>query len=448
MTVLPAGTSPMDWLKSRGYAAPAGAAEAVAPYVGQGLAFVVAEVDTRRIELVGGDRAQLSPVRFVTEQPYDTLPVRLGLLNASKDKQELFVYSFDTDNRYEVANYKSVNAPTNIEVDFAVKERIGEFYNSLYDLILAKDPKTVLKEYAWPADGCGQPCATEPMALSELLSLGGDAFERTLPAAERNPKPPELTKEEKEADKELLKALKPKDRKTKQKELDEDRKRIAQVKALVERHKYLLSRLHYRYDDKTLTDDPKLVAVKGGLEGGIALPKGQKREASTEVKEASDSKFQTRFNNFHNWKPVIQCPNPDRWKWGKSPPDYKGLRKNLDRPRISRARAARRSKPPKSSSTEIPWLGSAPPPPSRGGRRGGNASADAAQLPRQQAAAAVPPGPDGASFGWAAVCCGARSARPASSSLGVASALAWPSPLGDFERWPHADRTARGKISA
>jgi MYXO-CTERM domain-containing protein len=356
LNVLPAGSSPLEWLKSRGYMPPPGAAEAVAPYVSQGLAFVVAEVDTRRIELVGGDRAQLSPIRFATEQAYDTLPVRLGLLNASKDKQELFVYSFDADNRYEIANYKNVNAPTNIEVDFAVKERMGEFYNSLYDTILAKDAKTVLKEYAWPADGCGQPCATEPMALSELLSLGGDAFERTLPEAERNPKPPELTKEEKEAEKELLKPLKPKERRTKQKELAEDRKRIAQVKALVERHKYLLSRLHYRYDDKSLSEDPKLVAVKGGLEGGIALPKGQKREASTEVKEASDSKYQTRYNNFHNWKPVIQCPNPDRWKWGKSPPDYRGLRKiwvaeDLTRKSRTQIQAA------KVVITEIPSLG-------------------------------------------------------------------------------------------
>lgn len=375
LSVLPAGTSPLEWLKSKGYAEPPGAAAAVAPYVSQGLAFVVAEVDTRRIELVGGDRAQLSPIRFATQQPYDTLPVRLGLVNASKDKQELFVYSFDSDNHYEIGNYKNVSPPTNVEVDFSVKERMGEFYNSLYDIMLAKDPKTVLKEYAWPADGCGQPCATEPMALYELLSLGGDAFERTLPLSEQNPKPPELTKEEKEADKELLKALKPKERKAKQKELDEDRKRIAQVKALVGRHKYLLSRLHYRYDDKSLSEDPKFVAVKGGLEGGIALPKGQKREASTEIKEASDSKYQTRFNNFHNWKPVIHCPNPDRWKWGKSPPDYKGLRKiwvaeDLTRKSRTQIQAA------KTVITEIPSLGLGAPAAKTELDAGADASAD------------------------------------------------------------------------
>ena len=56
------------------------------------------------------------------------------------------------------------------------------------------------------------------------------------------------------------------------------------------------------------------------------LFKGEKREADMAV-TGGKNRHQTRFNNFHNWKPVIHCPSPDRWKWGKSPPDYKGLRK-------------------------------------------------------------------------------------------------------------------------
>jgi MYXO-CTERM domain-containing protein len=326
ISVLAAGASPLAWLKEHGYTPPAGAEQALAPYAS--LAWVMAEVDTRRIELVGGDRAQLSPIRFFTEQPYDTLPSRIGLLNASeKDKQELFLYAFDTENRYEIGNYQNVNPPTNIEVDFEVKERVGEFYNNLYDTILAKNPDAVLREYTWPADACGQPCATEPMMLFELLSLGGDVFERAVPDEEKNPKPPELTKDEADLDKEILKLLKPKEKRDKIKELKADRERIAAVKALVARHKYLLSRLHYRYDGKTLSRDPKLTAIKGGLEGGIALPKGQKREASLAVNAAAEAKHQTRFNNFHNWKPVIKCQGPERWRWGKSPPDYRGLRK-------------------------------------------------------------------------------------------------------------------------
>jgi hypothetical protein len=327
MSVLPPGTSPIGWLKDHGYTAPPGTEQAVAPYVSQGLVFVMAEVDTKRIELVGSDRAQLSPIRFYTDQPYDTLPSKLGLLNKPpSDMQELTVYALDPTNRYEVANYENITAPTNIEVDFDVKERMGEFYNSLYDAILKQHPKAFLREYAWPADGCGEPCATVPYELSELLSLGGDVFERAVPEDEKKPKPPELTADEKAADKELLKPLKPKEKKQRIKDLTADRQKVAEVKALVARNKYILSRVHYRYDDKTLSDDPKFVGKGDGLDGGTALPKGEKREASQDVTN-DKNRLQTRFNNFHNWKPVIHCDAPDRWKWGKSPPDYKGLRK-------------------------------------------------------------------------------------------------------------------------
>jgi MYXO-CTERM domain-containing protein len=229
-----------------------------------------------------------------------------------------------------------VTPPTNIEVDFdaiaelttriPAKERVGEFYNSLYDAVLKKHPTAFMREYSWPADGCGQPCATTPYDISELMSLGGDVFERAVPDEEKNPKPPELTAEEKDQDKELLKPLKPKEKKDKIKELKEDRQKIANVKALVARHKYILSRLHYRYDAKTLAQDPKLVGKSEPMAGGTALPKGVEREASTEVTH-DKNRFQTRFNNFYRWKPVIHCPSPERGKWGKAGLDYKGLRK-------------------------------------------------------------------------------------------------------------------------
>lgn len=359
ISVLAAGASPLPWLKEHGYAVPPGAEQAVQPYVSQGLVFVMAEVDTKRIELVGGDRAQLSPIRFFTDQPWDVLPSRLGLLNKpADDKQELTIYGLDPTNRFEVANYENMTVPTNIEVDFEVKERMGEFYNSLYDAILAKHPTTFLREYAWPADGCGEPCATVPYELSELLSLGGDVFERGVSEEEKNPKPPELTDEQKAADKEMLKPLKPKEKKQRIKELTEDRQRVAAVKALVARNKYVLSRLHYRYDEKTLAQDPKLVGKSEGMAGGTALPKGEKREADMSI-TSGKNREQTRFNNFHNWKPVIHCDSPDRWKWGKSPPDYKGLRKiwiaeDLTRKSRTQISAAKMVK------TNLPELGLGP----------------------------------------------------------------------------------------
>ncbi|HVJ14580.1 MAG TPA: DUF2330 domain-containing protein, partial [Polyangiaceae bacterium] len=327
ITVLGEGESPVPWLKGKGYTPPAGVEAAIAPYLAAKMRFAVAEVDTKRIELIGGDRAQLSPIRFYTEQPYDTLPVKIGMVNAApNEKQELLVYTIDPEQQYEAKNYANMFPPTNIEIDFAAKERMGEFYNNLHDIIQQKHPKTFLIEYAWNNEGCGKPCATEPPLISELLSLGADVFEKSVPEEERNPEPPALTKEEEDAEKAMLKELKPKERKERKKVIDEERKTVAARKALIERHKYTLTRIHYRYDASNLPEDPKF-GPGTHVEGGVALPKGPKKEASTEVKPAAKSQLQTRYNNFHPWKPVIHCQSPERSRWGKSPPDYRGLRK-------------------------------------------------------------------------------------------------------------------------
>jgi hypothetical protein len=355
-TLLGEGESPIDWLKGKGYTPPAGADAAVAPYVAAKQRFVVAEVDTKRIELIGGDRAQLSPIRYYTEQPFDTLPVRLGLVNAPADgKQELLVYVIDPDQRYEAKNYANMFPPTNIEVDFAVKERMGEFYGALHDIILQKNPKTFLVEYAWPSDGCGKPCATEGLQIHELLSLGADIFEKTVPEAEKNPEPPAQTKEEEDAEKAMLKELKPKERKDKEKMLKEERKTVAQRKALLDRNKYVVTRLHYRYDNASIPQDPKF-GTAGPIEGGVVLPKGAKKEASTEVKPADASKLQTRYNNFHPWQPVIKCDAPERYRWGKSPPDYRGLRKTWIVEDIAR-KSRTQIKPAEVVITPLPALG-------------------------------------------------------------------------------------------
>ena len=354
-TVLGKDESVGTWLKNKGYSVPAGAEQAVLPYVQAGMRLVVAQVDSNRVELVGGDRAQLSPIRFWTEQPFDTIPDRVGLLNAS-GKQELVVYVLDPEQRYESKNYSNLFPPTNVEVDFAVKERIGEFYVALHDIIEQKTPNSFLNEYAWSSDGCGQPCATEPLMIAELLSLGGDVFEQAVPKEEKQPKPAEPTKEEEAAFKEATKDLKPKERKAKEKQDKEDRKTVAARQALVARHKYVVSRMHYRYDNKSLPNDPKFGPASGPVEGGVAQPKGQKGEASTEVKSASQNKFQVRYNNFHPWVPVIQCPNPERYRWGKAPRDYRGLRKTWIAEDLTR-KSRTQIKPAAMLKTPIPSLG-------------------------------------------------------------------------------------------
>ncbi len=354
-TVLAPSQDVVRWLSAKGYKAPDGAQAALKPYLDRGMKTLIAEVDPKRIELVGGDRAQLSPIRYSTQQPFDTIVAKPGLLD-SPGKQELFVYVLDPEARYEVKNYKTIFPPTNINVDFAVKERMGEFYAALHDIILEKNPKSFLLEYAWPADSCGKPCPTEPLMIHELLSMGADVFEQNLPEAERNPKPPELSKEEKDARKAELKELKPKERKQREKQLDEERTTVAVRKALVERNKYILTRLHYRYDSATLPEDPVIGAASSGAEGGVALPHGPKMEIDTDVKTTPASRFQTRYNNFHPWVPVIQCQHPERGKWGKSPPDYRGLRKTWIAEDLSR-KSRTQIKPAKVVITPLPALG-------------------------------------------------------------------------------------------
>lgn len=374
-TLLDAGADVTAWLTSHGYKPPEGAAAALKPY--GALRPLVAEVDPKRIELVGGDRAQLSPVRFSTGQPFDTIPSRLGLLNSPK-QQELIIYVIDPESRYEAKNYKTIFPPTNVHLDFTAKERMGEFYNALYDLILQKQPQSFLSEYAWPTDGCGQPCATEPLMISELLSLGADVFEQSVPEAERHPKPPELTKEQDKAFKDSIKDLKPKEKREREKVFKAERATVVERQGLLARHKYVVSRLHYRYDANGLPKDPQLGAAVAAS-GGTAQPKGKDGEASTEIKTGDTNKLQTRYNNFHPWVPVIQCQTPDRYRWGKAGRDYRGLRKTWITDDLTR-KSHTQIKPAVVVKSPIPelGLGLAPAPASSAGVGGG---AGAAEVP-------------------------------------------------------------------
>jgi hypothetical protein len=253
-------------------------------------------------------------------------------------------------------------------------------------------------EFAWPTSGCGQPCATEPILIHELLSLGGDAFEKAVPEDEKNPKPPELTKEEKELLDAELKPMKPKERKQKEKQLKEERQTVASRKALLERHKYVLSRLHYRHDAATLPDDPKIGPASDRVEAGVAIPEGLKHQVTTEVKSAPVNRFQTRYNNFHPWVPKIQCQQPERGRWGKSPPDYRGLRKTWIAEDLAR-KSRTQIKPEKVVLTEIAALGLGAPQAAASaaaGVAGAGAGADpAATKPEGTCGCRVPGGTNG-----------------------------------------------------
>jgi MYXO-CTERM domain-containing protein len=305
------------WLKQKGYTAPDGVADTVKKYVNAGMNLLVAEVDDKKIELVGGRRAILSPIRYATKKPV-TIASTLGLATA-KGEQELTVYVLDPERRSEVKGYDHAFPPTNVEVDFKVKERVGEFYAGIHDLVRAKNAKTFLVEYAWPTSGCGEPCPNEKLMIHELLTLGGDFFEEDVPDAEKNPKPPEMTEEEKTA----YDALETPDDK---KRFEQDRKEVLRRQGLIQRHAYVLTRLHHRYGKEGLPHDIE-VQPAPHVQGGVDLPKGVSHELSTNVGSADRSKFQTRFNHFHPNKVVVNCENPQHGRWGKPPRTYRGLRK-------------------------------------------------------------------------------------------------------------------------
>jgi len=306
-----------SYLSGRGLALPEGSEAALAHYESLNMQMLVADVATSKVELAGARRALLSPIRFATRQPY-VLPSTLGLVSAG-GRQELLIYVLHPTDRFEAANYPNVYPPTNISVDPSVKERVGDFYAGVHDALLAKDPKGVLVEYAWPTiKHCGEPCPNAPLKIHELLSLGADVLEGDVSDAEKNPKPADLT----DAEKEQFKGA---DKETRAR-MEEQRKEVARRQALLARNSYVITRLHHRYDAQGLPADIELRAA-GAVRGGVALPAGPSAEASSAVETAPDNRLQIRYNAAYPSKKVVQCEAPQRWRWGIPPASYRGLHK-------------------------------------------------------------------------------------------------------------------------
>jgi hypothetical protein len=315
-SLVPEGQGAESYLQKKGLTVPAAAKQRLGKYAAS-MKLLVADVTASKVELGGARRALLSPIRFATKEPY-VIPSTLGLAN-SAGPQELIIYVLHPDKRFEVKNYPNVYPPTNVNVDMAVKERMGEFYAQVHDALLAKDPKSFLVEYAWPTiKHCGEPCPNAPIGIHELLSLGVDVVEEDVPKAERNPKPPPPTDEEKAQAKAADKALR--------KRLEQQRREAARRRGVLERNSYVITRLHHRYDAKSLTHDIELRPA-ASVEGGIDLPTGPEGTASGSVAPGTDNRLQIRYAALHPNKKVIQCDNPTRYRWGKAPPEYRGLRK-------------------------------------------------------------------------------------------------------------------------
>lgn len=276
------------WLRQEHYNIPQGAAPLLEPYIREGSKFFVARVNIQRVERRPNGSARLSPLRFHYDTPEFRLPVRLGLLNAS-DKQDLIMYMLHPTSRIEVANVPNVFIPTNLDVEVSVKQQFGTFYNSLFDMTMARmSQRAVVTEYAWMSTASCDPCPGNNVTLTpaDMLSLGVDVID---PA--RNT-----------ADHEY---------------------RYGRVQgAPISRFAYgmTVTRLHTRYNAETLRNDlvfREAGAVAGGREHIIDQQTRQLEQGA--VPGGGMNNFQARYAVRHLWDGPIQCEQPRRYVWGGAP---------------------------------------------------------------------------------------------------------------------------------
>jgi hypothetical protein len=253
-----------DWLKINHYKIPDDAEPLLRPYIEAGEKFFVAKVDPKKVKMIDGHVA-LSPLRFFYDSEEFSLPIRLGLANSS-GKQDLIVNVISADKRYEVANYKNVFIPTNFDVKPSVKTRFGEFYASLFDKTIERNPGAIVTEYAWtavPNYHC-DPCTDADISNPDLMALGADITGGQLAKGT-----------------------------------------------------FVLTRLHARYGKHDMKDDLRFreaPPVTGGREQW-----GKKGIEYGAVPSAQNF-FQARYAIRHWWSGPIKCAKPQRGVWG-GPPD-------------------------------------------------------------------------------------------------------------------------------
>ncbi len=254
------------WLRQEKYTIPKDAEPLLRPYVESGMKFFVAKVDPTKVKFVE-NRAALSPLRFHYDSEEFALPIRLGLANSS-GTQDLIVNILAPNQRYEVANYKNVTIPTNIDVVEGMKDKFGAFYAALFDRTVEKNPGAVVTEYAWQATTC-DPCPGPALDQSDFLTLGADVLQG------------------------------PQDKPTAYGNAD-----------------FVLTRLHARYG-KTVTDDLRFKDAKPIAGGREHLVNGTKLEEGAVAAEQNN--FQGRYAVRHAWTGPLACAKPVRGRWGGPP---------------------------------------------------------------------------------------------------------------------------------
>ncbi len=253
------------WLHQSGYHIPNGAAAALAPYIHDQMKFFVAKVDINKVHRNEQKNVVLSPLRVSYDADELRLPVRLGLLNAN-GKQDLIVYTLHPTSRFEVANYKNIFIPTNLDVADHVRTQFGSFYAELFDAALNQaGGKAIVTEYAWQSTSC-DPCPTPVLDASELATLGVEVNQ--LPGGAMGG--------------------------------------------------VVLTRMHARYDKNTLSDD-LIFKEAPAVMGGRSQWNGQSADSGASTQGAYGNNFQGRYIIRHYWTGPLTCAHPVYDNWGGPP---------------------------------------------------------------------------------------------------------------------------------
>ncbi|ERN41433.1 hypothetical protein KR51_00020050 [Rubidibacter lacunae KORDI 51-2] len=158
-----------DWLRANDYNIPEGASRLLQPYIRQNLKFFVAKVNLE--EYAESEFQSLRPLLMAFESPRFMLPIRLGTVNA-KGPQDLLVYLLSPTGQVELANYRTVNVPSDVEIPEFVQGKFGDFYTSMFDLAYQRENRRVaFREYAWNMANC-DPCSAPQLTPDELRAAG------------------------------------------------------------------------------------------------------------------------------------------------------------------------------------------------------------------------------------------------------------------------------------
>ncbi|MCB0395521.1 MAG: DUF2330 domain-containing protein [Flavobacteriales bacterium] len=163
-----------SWLTDNGYKIPANAHEVLDPYIKDGLKFFVVKVNLDAHRMSGYN--SLRPLQIAFRSPRFGLPIRLGMANATGD-QDLIVYAFTRKGRVELANYRTMEIPSNRNVPEFVQQKFGDFYRDLFKTSYKKEGgKAAFLEYAWDLSSNNfvkcDPCSTTPPDYAELREAG------------------------------------------------------------------------------------------------------------------------------------------------------------------------------------------------------------------------------------------------------------------------------------